>query len=381
MNGHGHDHHEPEASAATGHGHGHGHGHGDDHGHDHGTGLWARVKHTLIPHAHDANEAIQSAEESAQDGIRTAWIGLAGMMATAIGQMAIVAVSGSIALLADTIHNLGHAATTIPLIIAFRLGRRAATKKYSYGYRRAEDLVGLFISLVIVASIGLIIWESIDALINPHPLTNLWWVFAAGLVGFLGNEMVAVYRIRTGRRIGSAALIAEGQHARADGYTSIAVIAGVVGVWLGFDRADAIVGLLIAMAISGILVNSLIIIVRRLMDGVEPETIDRMRTTIAGVDGVVSVGEVRVRWSGHRMEGDAEIGLDSGLSMIEAHAVAENVQHSLMHAVGNLDRVTVHVHPTFDGVIPDDLHELSGHHASKEAREAYRAKLATQGAG
>lgn len=341
--------------------------------------MWARIKHTLIPHAHDANDAIQSAEESAQDGIRTAWIGLAGMMATAIGQMVIVAMSGSIALLADTIHNLGHAATTIPLIIAFRLGRRAATKKFSYGYRRAEDLVGLFISLVIVASIALIIWESIDALINPHPLTNLWWVFAAGAVGFLGNEIVAVYRIRTGRRIGSAALIAEGQHARADGYTSIAVIAGVVGVWLGFDRADAIVGLFIALAISGILINSLVIIIRRLMDGVEPATIDRMRTTIAGVGGVVTVGEVRVRWSGHRMEGDAEIGVDSGLSVTEAHDVAENVQHSLMHTVGNLDRVTVHIHPTVDGVVSDDLHELSGHHASKQAREAYRAKLAAQG--
>ena len=88
-------------------------------------------------------------------------------------------------------------------------------------------------------------------------LTNLGWVFAAGIVGSLGNEIVAVYRIRTGRRIGSAALIAEGQHARADGLTSIAVVVGVVGVWLGFPRADAIVGLLIAVAILGILVSSM----------------------------------------------------------------------------------------------------------------------------
>jgi len=381
-----HQHDHPHPHDADGHDHphpheGHDHPHGDHgHDHEHGHGLWARIKHTLIPHAHDSVDAIQTAEESAKDGIRTAWIGLAGMMGTAAAQMVIVAISGSIALLADTIHNLGHAATTIPLIIAFRLGRKAATKRYPYGYRRAEDLAGLFISLVIVASIVLIVWESIDALINPRPLTNLWWVFAAGIVGFLGNEAVAVYRIRTGKRIGSAALIAEGQHARADGYTSIAVIAGVVGVWVGFDRADAIVGLLIAVAITGILVNSLVIIVRRLMDGVEPAIIDTMHETIAQVPGVTSVGQVRARWVGHRMEGDAEIGVDSTSDTLGAHQVAEEVQHALMHAVANLDRVTVHVNPTVDGQVPDDLHELSGHHASPEARAAYRAKLAAQGA-
>lgn len=370
------------------HGHGHVHAHGDhDHGdHDHGSGLWARVKHTLIPHAHDANEAIQTAEDSAKDGIRTAWIGLAGMMVTAVLQVVIVAISGSIALLADTIHTLGHLATTIPLIIAFRLGRKPPTATYPYGYRRAEDLVGLLISLVIIATIVLIVWESIDAMFDPRPLTNLGWVFAAGIVGFLGNEAVAVYRIRTGRKIGSAALIAEGQHARADGYTSIAVVLGVVGVWLGFQRADAIAGLLIALAITGILINSLVIIVRRLMDGIEPQVLERMRTVAGSVPGVQAVEEVRARWSGHRMEADAQIAVDAALSLRQAHDVAEQVQHELFHTVGNLDRVTVHVHPAIDHpaidhpagdrVTADGLHELSGHHASNEAREAYRARLA-----
>jgi cation diffusion facilitator family transporter len=363
--------------AGHGHGHGHGHeGHGHEgHGHDdHGSGLWARVRHTLVPHAHDANEAIQSAEESSRDGIRTAWIGLGGMMATALAQVVIVAISGSIALLADTIHNLGHAATTIPLIIAFRLGRRAPTARYPYGYRRAEDLVGLFISLVIVASIVLIVWQSIDALVDPRPLTNLGWVLAAGVVGFVGNETVAVHRIRTGRRIGSAALVAEGQHARADGWTSVAVVLGVVGVWLGFERADAVAGLLIALAITGILVSSLVVLVRRLMDGIEPGVLDRMRAAAAEVPGVQLVEEVRARWSGHRMEGDAQIAVDAGLSLFEAHEVAERVQHELLHAVGNLDRVTVHVHPAVGAVVPEGLHELSGHHASAAARRSYLAR-------
>lgn len=320
------------------------HDHADGHAHTHQPGLWAKVRHALVPHAHDAHDAIQTAEESTRDGIRTAWIGLAGMLVTAIVQIVIVAISGSIALLADTIHNLGHAATTIPLIMAFRLGRREPTQRYPFGFRRAEDLVGLFISAIIALTIVLILWESINALLDPRPLTNIWWVLAAGIVGFVGNEAVAVYRIRTGRRIGSAALIAEGQHARADGYTSIAVVLGVLGVMAGFERADAIAGLLIAVAIAGILVNSLRLIVRRLMDGVEPEVIERLTVAAAGVDGVRSVGEVRARWLGHRMDGDAQITVDRALSVDEGHAIADRVEVALCAAVGNLDRVAVHVH-------------------------------------
>lgn len=367
--GHGHEHD---------HGHGHEHGHEHDHGHEHGQGFLAKLKHVVVPHSHDANEAIQSAEESSGQGIRAAWIGLGGMMATAIMQMVIVAISGSIALLADTLHNLGHAVTTIPLVIAFQLGRRAATKRYSYGYRRAEDLAGVLIALVIAASVVLIVWESVDALINPRPLANLGWVFAAGLVGFAGNEIVAVYRIRAGRRIGSAALIAEGQHARADGLTSIAVIVGVVGVWLGFERADAIIGLLIGMAILGILISTMRTVFRRLMDGVEPGVIDAMVSTAASVDGVVAVDRVRARWSGHRMDADANVAVPGELTVLEGHRVADRVEHELLHATPHLESVVVHLHPVVDGEYPDDLHELSGHHANADARAAYLAKHAAR---
>lgn len=363
--GHGHEH-------GDGHGHGHGHDHGDGHDHDHGHGLWATVKHALVPHAHDSNEVIQSAEESSGEGIRAAWIGLAGMGATAILQMFIVAISGSIALLADTLHNVGHAVTTIPLVIAFRIGQRAATKRYSYGYRRAEDLVGVFISLIIAVSAGIIIWESVDALIDPRPLSNLWWVFAAGLVGAAGNELVAIYRIRTGKRIGSAALVAEGQHARADGLTSIAVVVGVIGVWLGFEQADAIIGFGIAIVILGILVSSLRITLRRLMDGVEPEVIDQMRTVVAQTPGVVEVTQVRARWSGHRLEADANITVDSQLTVLQGHEVAETVEHDLLHQIAHLESVIIHLNPAVDGVEPDGLHELTDHHRSAAAREAYR---------
>lgn len=315
------------------------------HEHSHGQGLWGRVKHAILPHAHDVNDEIQTAEESTRDGIHTAWIGLAGMMATAVAQVVIVWLSGSIALLADTIHNVGHAATTIPLILAFQLGRRAPTQRYPFGFRRAEDLVGLLISAVIAASIVLIVWESIDALVNPREMTHLGWVLTAGVVGFAGNEAVAVYRIRTGRRIGSAALIAEGQHARADGYTSLAVVVGAVGVLLGFERADAIAGLLIAVAITGVLINSLRIIVRRLMDGIDPATLEAIRSAAASSPGVREVGPVRARWTGHRMEADAVVSVDAHLDVIGAHAIAGAVEQDMRAACRNLDHVTVHVHP------------------------------------
>ncbi|WP_293786358.1 cation diffusion facilitator family transporter, partial [uncultured Aeromicrobium sp.] len=197
------------------------------------------------------------------------------MGATAVLQTAIVVASGSLALLSDTIHNVGHLLTTIPLLVAFRLGRRPPSARYPFGYRRAEDLMGVLIALVVAASAAWIVWEAVQGIVDPRTPLHLGWVFAAGVVGAVGNEIVAVYRIRVGRRIGSAALVAEGNHARADGLTSVAVVLGVLGVWLGLPEADAVVGLLIATAILIILGGTVRSIVRRLMDGVDDGTVDR----------------------------------------------------------------------------------------------------------
>lgn len=366
----------PEVDLDHRHDQEHDHGHGA-HDREHPAGVWSKIKHVVVPHSHDANEVIQSAEEASGEGIRTAWIGLAGMMATALAQVVIVAISGSIALLADTVHNLGHAATTIPLIIAFRIGRRSASKRYTYGYRRAEDLVGLFIGLVVALTAAIIIWESVDALVNPREVTNLGWVFAAGIIGFLGNEIVAVYRIRTGRKIGSAALIAEGQHARADGLTSIAVVVGVIGVWLGVERADAVVGFLIGIAILWILVLSMRTVGRRLMDGVDEGVTDRLTAAAEAVPGVRGVDRVRVRWSGHRMEGDTSVRVSRDLDVMEAHRIADEVEHEMLHAVPNVEAIVVHLHPVVADPAASNLHELSGHHASAEARVAYVATRRT----
>lgn len=327
------------------HEHDHEHSHGHDHDHEHAGGLLGRLRHALTPHSHDHTEAIQSAEESSRVGIRAAWISLVGMGLTAALQIVIVALSGSVALLADTVHNLGHLATTIPLIIAFRLGRRAPTRRYSYGFRRAEDLVGLLIGLVIALSAALIVWESVRGLLQPPELTNLGWVLAAALIGAAGNEAVAIYRIRAGRRIGSAALIAEGQHARTDALTSVAVAVGVVGVWLGMPRLDPFIGLVIAGVILAVLVSSMRTVVHRLMDGVDESTLGRLEEAAAAVSGVIAVQDARARWSGHRLEAELGVVADAALSLPDAHALGERVQHDLVGTVPHLDRVAVTVVP------------------------------------
>ena len=177
-----------------------------------------------MPHSHDAAESIDDALEASTAGIRAVKISLILLAITATLQIVVVVRSGSVALLADTIHNFSDALTAVPLWVAFVLSRRAATRRYTYGYGRVEDLAGLFIVTMIALSAVLAGYESIRRLFEPQPLTNLGWVLAAALIGFAGNELVAVYRIRVGRRIRSAALVADGLHARTDGFTSLAVV-------------------------------------------------------------------------------------------------------------------------------------------------------------
>lgn len=332
---------------------GHDHDHSDGHDHDHDHSIWGRIKSIYVPHSHDAADSIDTALESSAKGIRAVKISLAGLMITALLQVLIVMITGSVALLADTIHNFSDALTSIPLWIAFILGRRAATKTYTYGYRRAEDIAGLFIVAMIALSAVLAGWESVDRLFNPQDVDYLGLVAAAGIVGFIGNEVVAIYRIRIGRQIGSAALIADGYHARTDGLTSLAVLLGAIGVGLGFPAADPIVGLLITLAILFILRDATRQIFRRLMDGVEPHTVDAVAAASVGVDGVIAVDRVRVRWVGHRLDASLQVVVDESLSVVDGHDIALRVRQALEGALPNLDHIVIHVEPDGSTRHPD----------------------------
>lgn len=334
---HDHDHgHDAENHGHDGHAD---HPHHHDHdGHSHG-GFLGWVRHLLVPHSHDAADSMDSALESSAQGIRAVKISLVGLGLTAMFQLVIVLISGSVALLADTVHNFSDALTAVPLWIAFLLGRRAATKTYTYGFGRAEDLAGLFIVAMIALSAVVAAVESIRRFFEPQPVQNLGWVLAAGLVGFAGNELVAVYRIRVGRKIGSAALVADGIHARTDGFTSLAVVAGVIGIWLGFPLADPIIGLLISAAIGVLLWGTVRDIGRRLMDGVDPALTDKLTAALQdhGIEGATS----RLRWSGHSLHAEITAPASGTTTMTDLDELSGRIDHAARTALPNVGRVTV----------------------------------------
>ncbi len=346
------------------HDHEEGHQHHDthphDHPHEHRRGIRGMVAEIFAPHSHDAADSIDTALESSRRGIRAVKISFFALLVTSVLQLAVILVSGSVALLADTIHNFSDALTAIPLFIAFRLARRAPTRRYTYGYGRAEDLAGLFVIAMITLSAIVAAVEAIRRLVTPQGINYLGWVAAAGVIGFIGNELVALYRIREGNAIGSAALVADGYHARTDGFTSLAVVIGALGVWAGWPAADPVAGLLISIAILSVLRRAALEVLRRLMNGVDPALVDRLEHQAAHVSGVEGVRETRVRWEGHRLHAELAIGVSPRLTITEGHAVAHAVEHELLHGIAHLDHLTVHVEPNDPS--RDSTHAEVSHH-------------------
>ena len=295
--------------------------HDHDHGHTHG--------------------GVDGAVLGSREALRTLWRSLVILGVTAAIQLVVVAISGSVALLADTIHNAGDALTAVPLAVAFILGRRPPTRRLTYGFGRTEDFAGIAVVVIILISAIVAAWEAIDRLVHPQTPDYLLATAIAGLVGFLGNEWVAVYRIRSGRRIGSAALEADGHHARIDGFTSLAVVVGVCGVALGVPAADPIVGLLISAAIMRIVWQSAREIGVRALDGIDPALVDAVRTEAGRVPGVLGVDDARARWVGHVVRGELTVTIDGERSAREATAIGDAVR----------DRVTHHVDHVADAVV------------------------------
>ncbi len=304
----------------------HDHHHGDHgHGHRHG--------------------GVDAAIASSERGLWALKWSLAGLGLTAALQVVIVVISGSVALLADTVHNFGDALSALPLAVAFVLSRRPPSPRFAFGLHRSEDLAGLAIVGLILFSAVFAAYESIQRLIDPQPINALGAVAVAGVIGFLGNEAVAVFRIRVGREIGSAALIADGKHARVDGLTSLAVVAGAAGVALGAPIADPVVGLLISVVIFKIVWDAAQDIGERMLDGIDPAITSRIRGVAAAVPGVLEVSDLRARWLGHTIRAEVNATVSDELSAVEAHEVAVHVVQALREEVDFLDDAMVHVDP------------------------------------
>jgi cation diffusion facilitator family transporter len=322
--------------------------HGEEHQqHDHHGG-----------HGH-THGAVDPSIATSERGIWAVKWSFVALFVTALLQLGVVILSGSVALLSDTIHNFGDAVTAVPLWIAFALGRLGTSRRFPYGYGRVEDLAGVVVVLIILFSALVAGYQAIERLINPQPVGFLGALAAAAIVGFLGNEAVAIFRIRVGRQIGSAALVADGYHARTDGWTSLAVLIGAVGVWLGYPLADPIVGLLITAAILVIVWQSGKMVFARLLDGVDPSVIGEIRSAAARVEGVEDVAEVRARWVGHRLRAEVNVAVNPEAAVAEGHAVAREVNHRLLHELGYLETAVVHVDPAQES--GEEHHRVTDH--------------------
>jgi len=318
--------------------------------------LLGRLRHLVTPHSHDAAVAVDNELEASRRGMRALLLSFLALLVTALLQLAVFAVSGSVALLVDTIHNFADALTALPIAVAFTVGRRAATRRYTYGFGRAEDLAGIVVVGFIAASAGIAAYQAVTRLADPRELDHVGLVAVAGVIGFVGNEAVARYRITVGRQIGSAALVADGLHARTDGFTSLGVVLGAGGVALGFEAADPLVGLLITLAILAVLRDAARDVYRRLMDAVDPGLVDTVEATALATEGVLGVGGVRLRWIGHTLRAELDIVVDHDLSLVDAHRVAESTEHRLLHDVPRLHAATVHADPA------GHHHDLTRHH-------------------
>ena len=314
----GHEHHAHHDGHA---GHHHGHDKSAGHGHTHGV---------IDPSLASSDEGVWA--------IKWSFVILA---VTALVQLIVVFLSGSVALLADTIHNIGDATTAIPLWAAFVLARRKPSQTFTYGLGRVEDLAGMLIVLIILFSAVVAGYQAISRLVHPQVVTHLGWLAAAGVIGFVGNETVAVFRIRVGRRMNSAALIADGYHARTDGLTSLAVVLGATGVWLGYPLADPIVGLLITIAIFGIVWQSARAVITRTLDGVDPRVTAEIRHAAQHVPGVHRVTRARARWMGHQLHADVEIAADDELPLSAARELATALKHELTEHLPALKSATI----------------------------------------
>ncbi|MGB6066315.1 MAG: cation diffusion facilitator family transporter [Desulfomonilaceae bacterium] len=314
-------------------------------------------------HRHHAHVHVHGTADpsilTSQRGIWAVKWSLVGLLATALFQIVIVLLSGSVGLLADAIHNFGDATTAIPLWVAFTLARWEPTKRFTYGYGRVEDLAGVAVVFTILISAVVAAYASIDRLFHPRAIDHLWGVGVASVIGFLGNEVVAQFRIKVGNDIGSAALIADGYHARIDGLTSLAVLIGAVGVWLGYPLADPIVGLLITAAIFRIVWESGKAVFTRLLDGVDPEVVKEINHAVMHTQGVRDVSEVRVRWLGHRLRAEINIAVSPELSIERGHEIAKQVQHELLHHLRYLSNATVHIDPV--NASGEEYHHIMNH--------------------
>ena len=367
------DHHGHHDHDASDHEHDHNeHSHYDDdhdHAHDaHGEhDHEAHSRHGGHGHEHGKVDADLYGNKA---GLRAVQISTAGMLLVALIQFAIATIGGSAGLFADALHNLGDVFTTIALWIAFVISNRAANQRYTYGYYRSEDLAGIFIVLVIIASAVAGAVESIQKLTSGNVPTQIYLSMGAALVGVIGNEALAQYKISVGKRINSVPLIADGQHSRIDGLTSLAAFVGLIGVRLGLPIADPIAGIVITVVIVTVVYSTSRSVMQRLLDAVDPRIVPSIMNKAEEVPGVEAVTDVRARWVGHTLHVIMNIEVDPEMTLAKAHAIAEEVRHRLFHSINGISEAIIHTDPSSES---GDHHQSVAHHLQAAQRPVTRS--------
>lgn len=278
---------------------------------------------------------------SSESGIMVTEWSVIILTLTAVIQFVVVSLSGSMALLGDCIHNFSDVLSALPLWLAFFLQKLQPDKRFTHGFGRFEDLAGVFIVLSIIGS-GLVVgFESIMHFIHAEKVEYIPAVLLAAFIGFLGNEAVAMFRLKIGKEIGSPALIADGYHARLDGLMSLSVIVGCIGIWAGFPQADALVGMFMTclILIAGWELAGTIL--KRLVDEVDPALLAAIRENTLKQPGIEAVESVRARFAGHRLRVDLVVSVDGGAKVEYAQRTCQSLKERLKAEMPVIEHVSV----------------------------------------
>ncbi|MBV9793319.1 MAG: cation transporter [Actinobacteria bacterium] len=251
---------------------------------------------------------------------RAVGISAAGLAVTGLAELLIAILTGSVGLLGDAIHNLSDVSTSAVVFLGFRLSRRGPTERYSYGLERAEDLAGIGIALVIWVSAAFAGVESVRKLLGHGSTAHVGIGIAGAVLGIVGNQVVARYKLVVGRRIRSATLVADARHSWLDALSSAGALAGLIAVAAGQHWGDPVAGLAVTLFIGHVGWEVTTDVVGRLADGVEPEVITAAEAAAGDLPGVVHA-HARARWTGRVLRVEVEAWVDPGLTAREADAL------------------------------------------------------------
>jgi cation diffusion facilitator family transporter len=270
-------------------------------------------------------------------------VSAAGLAVTALLELGLAVVTGSVALLGDALHNLSDVSTSAVVFAGFWVSRRPATTRYPYGYERAEDLAGLGVAMVIWASAVFAGYESVHKLLDAAPTNHPGLGMVGAAFGVVGNQLVARYKLTVGRRIRSATLVADAKHSWLDAISSVGALGGLVLVALGYRWGDPVAGFAVTLFICHVGVEVTRELLHHLMDGVDPDDLDAARTAAVRVDGV-RAADVRGRWMGRTLLLEVETRLDDGLNLADADLINTRVEEGVRAAVPAVGHVHSHAH-------------------------------------